>query len=113
MGQVHATQQQLNSMAQKCEETGQSVATGMAQLIQRIEALSGAGMTGRANAALQDVSIQLNDGLKTVLNALDELAGKMSNASSQYGVHDDDAASDIRNAAMATGDGSVMNILRG
>src|SRR5947207_15565351 len=35
LGQVHATQAQLNSMAQKCEETGQSLARGMAQLISR------------------------------------------------------------------------------
>ena len=28
MGQVHATQDQLNAMALKCEETGQSVAQG-------------------------------------------------------------------------------------
>jgi uncharacterized protein YukE len=100
-------------MAQKCEETGQSVATGMAQLIQRIETLSGVGMAGQANAALQDVSIQLNDGLKKIISALDELAGKISSASSQYGVNDQDAASEIRSAAAATGDGSVMSILRG
>ncbi|WP_207386240.1 WXG100 family type VII secretion target [Protofrankia symbiont of Coriaria ruscifolia] len=113
MGQVHATQAQLNSMASKCEETGQSIASGMAQLIDRIQALSGAGMAGRANVALQDVSFQLNEGLTKILNALDELAGKMSSASSQYGVHDDDAAQEIRAAAAATGDSSVMSVLRG
>jgi ABC-type transporter Mla subunit MlaD len=113
MGQVHATQDQLNAMAQKCEETGESVARGMAQLIDRIQALSGAGMAGQANSALQDVSSQLNEGLKKVLNALDELAGKMSNASQQYGVNDQDAAQEIRSAAAATGDSSVMSVLRG
>ena len=110
---MHATQEQLNAMAQRCEETGESIASGMAQLIDRIQALSGGGMAGRANSALQDVSIQLNDGLRQILNALDELAGKMSSASSQYGVNDEDAANEIRQAAAATGDGSVMNILRG
>jgi WXG100 family type VII secretion target len=113
MGTVHATQDQLNAMAQKCENTGQSIASGMAQLIQRVEALSGGAMAGRANSALQDVSVQLNDGLTRIINALDELAGKMSNASRQFGVHDEDAATDIRNAAASTGDSGVMNILRG
>jgi uncharacterized protein YukE len=113
MGQVHATQDQLNAMAHKCEETGESVARGMAQLIDRIQTLGGAGMAGSANSALQDVSSQLNEGLKKVLNALDELAGKMSNASQQYGVNDQDAAQEIRSAAAATGDSSVMSILRG
>jgi ESAT-6 family protein len=113
MGAVHATQDQLNAMASKCEETGQSIARGMAQLIDRIQGLSGGGMAGAANAALQTASGQLNEGLTKVLNALDELAGKMSNASSQFGVHDQDAAQEIQAAAAATGDSSVMSILRG
>jgi WXG100 family type VII secretion target len=113
MGQVHATQDQLNAMAQRCEDTGQGLATGMAQLIDRIQALGGGGMAGSANDALQGVSVQLNDGLTKIINALDELAGKMSSASKQYGVHDDDAAQEIRAAAASTGDSGVMSILRG
>jgi uncharacterized protein YukE len=113
MGQVHATQDQLSAMAMKCEETGQSVAQGMAQLIDRIQGLSGVAMAGTANTALQEVSAQLNEGLKKVLNSLDELAGKMSNASQQFGVHDQDAAQEIRAAAAATGDSLVMNVMRG
>jgi WXG100 family type VII secretion target len=113
VGSVHATQQQLTAMANKCEETGQSLSRGMAQLIQRIESLSGTAMAGAANNALQGASVQLNEGLTKIINALDELAGKMSNASSQFGVHDEDAASEIKAAAAATGDGSVMSILRG
>src|SRR5207253_1995899 len=96
MGTVHATQQQLNSMAQKCTETRDSIASGMAQLLDRIQGLSGGGMAGLANSALQGVSVQLNDGLSKVLNALDDLAGKMSDASTRYGVHDEDAAQEIR-----------------
>jgi WXG100 family type VII secretion target len=113
MGQVHATQDQLNAMAQRCEDTGQSVARGMAQLLDRIQGLGGSGMQGTANNALQDVSVQLNDGLTKIINALDELAGKMSSASKQYGVHDEDAAQEIRAAAASTGDSSVIGILRG
>ncbi|WIM97984.1 WXG100 family type VII secretion target [Actinoplanes oblitus] len=113
MGQVHATQEQLNAMAQRCEETGQSVARGMAQLLDRIQSLGGGGFQGTANNALQDVSVQLNDGLTKIINALDELAGKMSSASKQYGVHDEDAAQEIRAAAASTGDSSVISILRG
>ena len=113
MGQVHATQEQLTAMAQRCEDTGQSVATGMAQLVDRIQTLGGGGLAGSANNALQGVSVQLNDGLKKILNALDELAGKMSNASQQYGVNDEDAAQEIRAAAAATGDSGVIGILRG
>jgi WXG100 family type VII secretion target len=113
MGQVHATQEQLNAMAQRCEDTGQSVATGMAQLLDRIQSLGGSGMAGSANNALQGVSVQLNEGLTKIINALDELAGKMSNASQQYGVNDEDAAQEIRAAAASTGDSGVMGILRG
>lgn len=100
-------------MAQQCEETGQELATGMAQLLDRIQGLSGSGMRGNANNALQSVSGELNHGLTTILNALDELAGKISNASTQYGVHDDDAAQEIRSAAHATHNSSVIHALRG
>jgi WXG100 family type VII secretion target len=113
MGQVHATQEQLTAMAQRCQDTGQSIATGMAQLVDRIQALGGGGMAGAANNALQGASVQLNDGLTKIINALDELSGKMSNASQQYGVNDEDAAQEIRSAAAATGDSSVVSILRG
>ncbi|WP_280116824.1 WXG100 family type VII secretion target [Micromonospora echinofusca] len=113
VGQVHATQDQLNTMAQRCMDTGEGLATGMAQLLDRIQALGGAGMRGSANNALQSVSADLNSGLTTILNALDELAGKISNASSQYGVNDEDAAREIRAAAEATGNSSVIAALRG
>jgi WXG100 family type VII secretion target len=113
MGQVHATQGQLNAMAQKCEDTGESLARGMAQLIQRIESMNNRAFAGSANNAFQGVSAQLNDGLRQILNALDELAGKMSDASKQYGVGDEDAANEIRQAAASVGGGSVASILRG
>jgi WXG100 family type VII secretion target len=113
MGQVHATQDQLNAMAQRCEDTGQNIATGMARLLDRIQSLSGGGLSGTANNALQDVSVQLNDGLTTIINALGELSGKMSNASAQFGANDEEAAQEIRAAAASTGDSAVISILRG
>jgi uncharacterized protein YukE len=100
-------------MANKCEETGESIASGMAQLLSRIQGLSGAGMAGQANAALQSVSAQLNDGLTKILQALDELGAKMVNASSTLGFNDADAAADIRAAAEATGDSTIISILTG
>jgi ESAT-6 family protein len=113
IGQVNATQDQLFAMAQRCQDTGQGIAQGMAQLLDRIQTLGGSGLRGSANDALQGASVQLNDGLTTILNALDELSGKISDASTKFGVHDEDAANEIRNAAAATGNSSVINILRG
>jgi WXG100 family type VII secretion target len=100
-------------MASKCEETGQSLASGMANLINRIESMNNRAFAGSANTAFQDVSSQLNDGLRKILNALDDLAGKMSNASKQFGVQDEDAANTIRQAASSVHNGSVSSILRG
>jgi uncharacterized phage infection (PIP) family protein YhgE len=85
----------------------------MAQLLDRITSLSGSGMAGAANNALQSVSGDLNEGLTKILNALDGLSGKISDASSQYGVQDEDAASEIRAAAEATGNSTVIAALRG
>ncbi|GLY01730.1 hypothetical protein Acsp01_21090 [Actinoplanes sp. NBRC 101535] len=111
MGQVHATQEQLTAMAQRCDDTGQNISQGMRQLLGQIQGLSGAGFQGTANNALQDVSGQLNDGLAKIMSALSELGAKMSSASTQYGVNDEEAAQSIRTAGVV--DGSVAGILRG
>ncbi|GFJ88750.1 hypothetical protein Prum_023920 [Phytohabitans rumicis] len=113
VGNVHATQDQLNKMAERCQTVRERLATGMAQLLDQVTDLSGTGMSGSANAALQNVSSDLNNGLTKVLNALDELSGKISNASTEYGVNDEDAAQTIRQAAAETGDGAVISALRG
>ncbi|GIF37610.1 WXG100 family type VII secretion target [Actinoplanes xinjiangensis] len=113
MGQVHATQEQLNSMATRCSDTGQNISRGMTQLLGQIQGLSGGAFAGTANNALQDVSAQLNDGLAKIMQALDELGGKMSSASQTYGVNDDEAAQAIRGAATGGGDSAVLSALRG
>jgi WXG100 family type VII secretion target len=113
MGNVHATQAQLNNMAERCQTVRETLAQGMAQLLDRITDLGGGGMSGSANNALQSVSGELNNGLMKILNALDELSGKISTASRDYGVQDDDAANTIRQAAAETGDGAVISALRG
>jgi WXG100 family type VII secretion target len=113
VGNVHATQDQLNAMAQRCQDVRERLATGMAQVLDRVTDLGGSGMSGSANSALQSVSADLNAGLTRVLNALDDISGKISNASTQFGVQDEDAASTIRNAAAETGDGAVISALRG
>jgi WXG100 family type VII secretion target len=113
VGQVHATQAQLNTMAERCMTVREDLAQGMARLLDRINDLGGQGMRGTANNALQSVSADLNNGLTKILNALDELAGKISDASTQYGVNDEDAAQTIRQAAGDTGDSAVISALRG
>ena len=100
-------------MAQRCGSTGDSIRSGMNQLVGQIQALSGGGMAGQANNALQDVSAQLNDGLSKIMAALDELGGKMTDAAGRYTINDEDAAADIRNAPGASTDSSVVNALRG
>jgi uncharacterized protein YukE len=110
VGVVDLTPDQLVAMANRCEETGQDLATGMAQLVERIESMPGAGA---AYGALQSQSQQLNDGMRQILNALDTLAGKISNASTKFGVQDGDAAATINKAAASTGDTGVISILNG
>jgi uncharacterized protein YukE len=111
IGQVSATQTQLDAMAQKCQETRESIADGMARLIQRIESIT---MRGAANNALQEKSVQLNEGLQKVMDALDELSGKISNASTQYGVQDGEAAQTLQSIASDySGSSGVASVLRG
>ncbi|MEV6306865.1 WXG100 family type VII secretion target [Actinoplanes sp. NPDC051861] len=110
-GQFHATQEQLTAMARRCGETGQTVSSGMNQLMGQIQTLGGGGFQGTANNALQEVSVQLNEGLRKIMSALDELGGKMSTAASAFATNDEDAAQAIRSGAAV--DSSVVNILRG
>lgn len=109
---LSASQQALDATARKCETTGQSLAQGMAQLIGRIEDLGGGGMAGATYGALSSVSGQLDDGLKKILQALNDLAGKMSDASLKYGSHDSDAAQEINSVAAGAG-GDIASLLRG
>jgi WXG100 family type VII secretion target len=113
VGNVHATQAQLNQMAQRCQDVRERLATGMAQLLDRVTDLGGRGMSGSANSALQGVSADLNNGMTKILNALDTLSGQISTASTEFGVQDDDAAQTIRQAAGETGDSAVISALRG
>lgn len=97
-------------MARRCEETGSSLAQGMSQLIQRIESMPGAGA---AHSALQSQSGHLSDGLRRILTALDELAGKIDRGAAHYGARDEDDAAEINRAAQAAshGQGGVYGIL--
>lgn len=106
-----ATPENLGILAKKCETTGENIAGGMNQLIQRIENLRGGGLVGATGTALGNASDQLNRGLTTILNALEELAGKINRAGSHYTLRDQDSARTITSAA--GGDGGVLNILQG
>src|SRR4051812_5933962 len=96
MGAVHATQDQMTTMAHRCDETAANLTRGMAQLVAGIQGLSGTGLQGQANNALQNTTQHLDHGMRTIVAALTELAGKMTNASNQFGGHDEDVASRIR-----------------
>lgn len=97
-------------MARRCEETGASLAQGMSQLVQQIEGMQGAGA---AHTAIQSQGVNLSDGLKRILSALDELAGKIDRGAAHYGARDEDDAQDINRAAQAAsqGQGGVYGIL--
>jgi ESAT-6 family protein len=112
IGTVQVDQAVLDHMSTMCIDTGQSLARGMAQVIDRVETLGGGGMAGTAYHALVGVSGQLDDGMRTILTALYDLAGKISNASQQYGVNDTQASTDLTKAASSFG-GAVTSILHG
>jgi hypothetical protein len=111
-----ADQTKLESTARKCETTGQSLAQGMGQLIGKIEDLgSGRNMVGMSYQALLNESQHLDSGLRTILQALNELAGKMSDAAQKYGSAVDDASREIQAVGnmAGTNDLSISSLLRG
>jgi|GEM_PF-1673523 len=97
-------------MARRCEETGASLSQGMSSLVGAIESMPGAGA---ARNALNAQSTHLQDGLTKILQALDELAGKIDRGAAHYGSRDEDDAADINKAAQMAvhGQGGVYGIL--
>lgn len=113
LGNVHVTQEQLTTMATRCTTTAENISTNLTNLIDRIQALSGSGMSGQANVALQNSSAQLNGGLRKVIGALNGLAEQISSANVRLGAQDEEAAQMINNTVAGVGDQSVAQVLRG
>ncbi|WP_238005619.1 WXG100 family type VII secretion target [Dactylosporangium sp. AC04546] len=111
MAGLVAGPEQMVAQAQQCDRISEELVARMTSLVGQIEGLSGVGMAGLADKALQGSSQRLHQGMVQITQALGELAGKMRNAANQLSTDDSDVARTIDTA----GDlgGTVITSLRG
>lgn len=99
------------AQAQQCDRISEDLVARMKTLVGQIEGLSGTGLAGMADKALQGSSQRLHQGMLQITQALGELAGKMRNAAGELSTNDSDVARTIDTAADLGG--TVITSLRG
>ena len=110
-GRLNAGESAIHQMATRCRDLASSLQTGMSQLITQVEDLSGVSLNGSANVALQGVSAELDDGMRKILQALNNLGDNMDRNANLYAQQDADHASQLKSAG--TIQGGVTNVLIG
>jgi ESAT-6 family protein len=103
----------VERMVSRAGEARAAISRRMSQTMGEIQGLSGAGLSGAANAALQEAAVQIEQGFGKVLGALDDLSSQLSGALRQISDRDDSAGSDIRTATQSIGDTPITNALTG
>ncbi len=113
-GKTHVTPEMLNNAAQVATQAGEDITLNLTRLLGEIEQQSGA-FKGRAGSSFQQVSSQLGSELRSLLDALNEMAGNVNQSGTVFGSTDEAASSEIQKVVgeFSPGNGSVANALRG
>ncbi len=111
---TRATPEMLNNAAQVASQAGEDITLSLTRLLNEIEQTA-ATFKGQAGSSFQQVSSDLGQELRTLLDALNEMAGNVSQSGQAFGSTDADASSEIAKvtAEFVPGAGSVANSLRG
>jgi WXG100 family type VII secretion target len=104
----------LNNAAQVATSAGEDITLNLTRLLNEVEAQA-ATFKGQAGTSFQQVSSQLGQELKTLLEALNEMAGNVTQTGNVFGSTDAAASGEIAKIAneFVPGAGSVANALRG
>ena len=113
-GKTRATPEMLNSAAQVATQAGEDITLNLTRLLNEIEQQA-ASFKGQAGNSFQQVSSDLGQELKTLLEALNEMAGNVNQSGRVFGSTDADASSEIAKVTSeyVPGAGNVANALRG
>ncbi|HEY1486609.1 MAG TPA: WXG100 family type VII secretion target [Micromonosporaceae bacterium] len=111
---THATPEMLNNAAKVATQAGEDITLSLTRLLNEVEQQS-AAFRGQAGTSFQNVSSQLGQELRSLLEALIEMAGNVSQSGQHFGSTDAAASSEIAKVAhdFVPGAGSVANSLRG
>ncbi len=103
----------LDNAAKVATEAGQGIALNLTRLLNEIETQA-AVFQGGAGSTFQNVSAQLGQELRGMLDALNTMAGNVSQSNQAFGNTDADASAEIAKVAneFSPGLGPVANQLR-
>jgi WXG100 family type VII secretion target len=104
----------LNNAAQVATQAGEDIALNLTRLLNEIEQQS-AAFRGAAGSSFQSVSGQLGQELRSLLDALNQMADSVNVSGKVFGSTDADASREIGQVTsqFLPGAGSVSNALRG
>lgn len=104
----------LNNAAQVATQAGEDITLNLTRLLNEIEHQS-AAFKGKAGTSFQQVSGELGQELKKLLDALNEMADNVNQSNQVFGSTDDDASAEITKVTSEylPGAGNVANALRG
>jgi WXG100 family type VII secretion target len=104
----------LNNAAQVATQAGEDITLNLTRLLNEIEQQAPA-FKGAAGTSFQSVSGELGQELKKLLDALNEMAGNVSQSNQTFGSTDADASNEITKVTgeYLPGAGSVASALRG
>ncbi len=104
----------LNNAAQVATQAGEDIALNLTRLLNEIE-MQAPAFKGSAGTSFQNVSSELGQELKKILEALNTMADNVNQSNQVFGSTDADAANEITKVAgtYLPGAGNVASALRG
>ena len=114
MGTTKVTPEMLNNAASVATQAGETITLNLSRLLNEIQSQA-ASFQGGAGNAFQNVSAELGQELRNILEALNTMADSVNQSNKVYGSTDEDARSEISKVTgqYLPGAGSVANALRG
>jgi WXG100 family type VII secretion target len=104
----------LNNAANVATQAGEGIALNLTRLLNEIETQA-AVFQGGAGTSFQNVSAQLGQELRNILEALNTMADNVNQSNTVFGSTDADASAEISKVAgeYLPGAGSIASQLRG
>jgi WXG100 family type VII secretion target len=104
----------LNNAAQVATQAGEDITVNLTRLLSEVEQQQ-ASFQGQAGTSFQNVSSELGQELRKLLDALNQMADSVNQSGTVFGSTDADASSEIGKVASTylPGAGNVANALRG
>jgi WXG100 family type VII secretion target len=107
------TPDMLNNAASVATQAGEEITLNLTRLLNEIQGQA-ASFQGGAGTAFQNVSVELGQELRNILQALNAMADNVNQSTKVFGSTDEDARNEITKvqSQYAPGSGSVANALR-